>query len=124
MNSSTAENIPKDPETNNIDLQNKRSLKLLEECTDKIAISNQIIEKQANTSNNSNNILDVANKNLTKGDSSTVSFGGKTPAWFTDLQNCMSKYMQAHSGGETKNKSIELLGKYNIIFTVIYTLIY
>ncbi len=71
------------------DLRNRRSLRLLEDCVKKLGkVSGQTLG-----SGNSPG-ADVCSKIIP---CKFETFGNHAPNWLTELQNCMSKYMQAHS---------------------------
>ena len=105
-NSSSFSSISKSSEALN-DLRNKRSLKLLEDCVEKL------VKFEANKSPPGGNAAAAAANEinrkaiLTKFENSSLA-ASKQPNWLIELQNYMSKYIQNNIPGATSHKTIDI----------------
>lgn len=86
------------------DLRNKRSLKLLEDSVKKLGkLSDQETNRITST-------YDICGQSKTLPfNMETFGSKGNEPNWITELQSCMSKYMQAHSCAAGAHKNCDNL---------------
>ncbi len=88
------------------ELRNKRSLKLFEDCIDKLFKFEVTSPSSLSSSSHLNHPID-GNKNkfqLSKFDSSSSAFNSNKPTWLNELTSHMSKYINSHATSAITNQ--------------------